>query len=255
MNNVSLALGFVSSYHQKMKYFFLIYLAIFYSSFGQAKDLELEVVSESWPPFIIADKEVSGIVTDQVKEILNKSGINYHINIYPWARSYHIAITKPNVLIYSIYKTEERKPHFHWFCPIHKATPIHIYKLSTNKIDVNSLAALKKAVVGIMRGDNSHQYLLDNGFKDGINLDVSANEETNLLKLLNGRVDVVVQSEESFRYRLNNLGEKDIDFLAGLTIHKGKQAEHCMALSKGTDPQIIKQVSHSFEQWKKANQS
>lgn len=254
MNNFSLALKVVTSYHQTMKYFFIICIAIYCSSLTQAKELELEVVSENWPPFIIAEKEVSGIVTDKVKEILNKSDINYHINIYPWARSYHIATSKPNVLIYSIYKTKERTPHFHWFCPIHKATPIHIYKLSTNKIDVNSLAALKTAVVGIMRGDNSHQYLLDNGFEDGVNLDVSANEETNLLKLLNGRVDVVVQSEESLRYRLSNLGAKDIDFVAGLTIHQGKQAEHCMALSKGTDPQIIKQVSRSFEQWKKANQ-
>ena len=35
-----------------------------------------------------------------------------------------------------------------------------------------------------MRSDNSHKFFLKNGFKEGVQLDISANEETNIKKLI-----------------------------------------------------------------------
>ena len=96
-----------------------------------AKTNELEVVTESWPPFIISGQDVSGIDTDRVRKILNDTGINYTIKIYPWARSYYLATNKPNVLIYSIHKSKQREPLFHWYCPTHKSTQINAYKIMT----------------------------------------------------------------------------------------------------------------------------
>lgn len=232
-----------------MKYFFLLLINVALSAKLLANDFELEVVSESWPPYIIPGKEITGVVTEKVTAILNSTDINYQINVYPWARSYHLATSKPNVLIYSIYRTQKREALFHWFCPIHQSTPIHIYKLATNKTNVNSMAALKSAVVGIMRGDNSHKYLLEQGFEDGINLDVSADEKTNIIKLINGRVDVVVQSQESLRYRLAALGAENQEIVSGLTLHHGENAQHCMALSKGSKPEIIEKISKAFASW------
>tara|TARA_R110002167_G_scaffold297109_1_gene501473 strand:+ start:3195 stop:3920 length:726 start_codon:yes stop_codon:yes gene_type:complete len=219
----------------------------------KAKDLSLEVVSEHWPPFIIQNAEkaedVSGIVTNKIKDILTLSNLNYTINTYPWARSYHLATTKPNVLIYSIYKTKKRAPHFTWFCPIHPKTPVNIYKLRNNKTDITTLTSLKKAVIGVLRNDNSHNYMLNNGFTVGGNLTVSSNEESNIKNLLNGKIDAVIQSREALIYRLQATGFTIDDLEVGFQLHQNMSTEHCMALSKGSSPEVISALETAFNLW------
>ena len=252
----------VKALHQKnrlslygMKMYSLALLFLVFFAPVQAKHRQVEVVTENWPPYIVQGDKINGIVTHKVRKILKYAELNYEISIYPWARSYHLATTKPNVLIYSIYRNPQREEHFHWFCPLHQSTPINIYKLATNKTNIDSLTDLRTAVVGIMRGDNSHKYLLNNGFKEGINLDVSATEETNVLKLINGKVDAVVQSEESLKYRLAQLNAEHLKFTSGFTLHKGNKAEHCMAFSKGTSVHIVEKVKLGFEKWLKESKS
>lgn len=232
----------------------LLILFLLLSFTVHSNEEPLNVVTEDWPPFILKGQEVSGIVTQNIREILAYTDIKYSIDVYPWARSFHLATSNANVLIYSIYKTQQRESKFHWFCPVYKSTPIHAYKLASNKINIDSLEALKSSVVGIMRGDNSHNYFLKNGFEEGVNIDLSSNEETNLKKLIKGRVDVVIQSQESLNYRLASLGASGMNLISGLEISKGESAEHCMALSLNTKDETINKIRKGFEEWQKYQQ-
>ncbi|REL25613.1 hypothetical protein DXX93_02965 [Thalassotalea euphylliae] len=233
--------------------FFLVFISVCLLS--HAGEHQLSVVSEHWPPYIIHYKndtvqaEVKGVVTENIREILALANLDYSLNIYPWARSYHLATNKPNVLIYSIFKNEQREPLFHWFCPVYQATPIRIFKLATNSADISSLASLKNSVVGVMRDDNSYRYLSTKGFEPGVNLDISSNEEINLLKLITGKIDAVVQSEAALRYRLAQVNASNLAIVAGLTLHSKEKTEHCMALSKNSDAQLINKISTAFAQW------
>jgi polar amino acid transport system substrate-binding protein len=211
---------------------------------------ELTVVSENYPPFIINEnKQISGTVTEVVLEILAISGVNYTLAVYPWARSYKMATSQKNTLIYSITKTQERTPYFHWFCPIYESSAIYAYKLADNPININSLQQLKKARVGILRHDHGHEYLLSKGFKDGVNLDVSATEDINIRKLVKGRIDAVVQSKEAAIYRLNKLSLGHIQLTKGLAIYNDKPLKHCMALNVDSSPEIIEKVQRAFTLW------
>jgi polar amino acid transport system substrate-binding protein len=232
----------------------LLILFLLLSFTVHSNEEPLNVVTEDWPPFILKGQEVSGIVTQNIREILAYTDIKYSIDVYPWARSFHLATSNANVLIYSIYKTKQRESKFHWFCPVYKSTPIHAYKLASNKINIDSLEALKTSVVGIMRGDNSHSYFLQKGFQEGVNIDLSSNEETNLKKLIKGRVDVVIQSQESLNYRLASLGASGMNLISGLEISKGESAEHCMALSLNTEDETINKISKGFKEWHKYQQ-
>jgi polar amino acid transport system substrate-binding protein len=233
-------------------------LTLFFISSIQAKELTLEVVSEHWPPFIIQNfdnknetsaQKISGIVTEKIHHILSTSEINYTIKTYPWARSYYLALNKPNVLIYSIYKTEQRTPFFEWFCPVHQKTPINIYKLKSNKSDISSLSTLGNSIIGVLRSDNSHSYMLKHDFLEGENLIVSSSEENNIRNLLNQRIDAVIQSKESLIYRLQNTGFTIDDFEAGFELHQNNNTAHCMALSKSSSPEMIAAVKHAFTLW------
>ncbi|MGB1262195.1 MAG: substrate-binding periplasmic protein [Cognaticolwellia sp.] len=221
----------------------------------QAKGLKLEVVSEHWPPFIIQndnnDHQVSGLVTKKIQAILAHTDIDYTISTYPWARSYQLAMTKPNVLIYSIYKTEQRTPHFEWFCPIHGDTPINVYKLKKNNVNISTLPSLRNGLVGVLRSDNSHSYMLNNGFVEGKNLTISSSEESNIKKLLKGRIDAVIQSKEALIYRLKDTGYSIEDFTAGFQLHQSASTEHCMALSKNSSPELVGKLKRAFQNWLK----
>ena len=243
--------------------FFFVLLSVFLSVClrSHAGEHQLSVVSEHWPPFIVhykndtVQEEVKGVVTENIREILALTNLDYSLNIYPWARSYHLATNKPNVLIYSIFRNEQREPQFHWFCPVYHATPIKIFKLASNNADISSLESLKGAVVGVMRGDNSYKYLSSRGFEQGVNLDVSANEEVNLLKLITGKIDAVVQSEAALRYRLAQVNASNLSIVEGLTLHSKEKTEHCMALSKNSDAQLVDKVSSAFAQWQASEEN
>jgi polar amino acid transport system substrate-binding protein len=234
-----------------LKYLYALVLICYFCAPVQAKEPVLEIVSEHWPPYIVqsTDVEVSGIVTNKIRAIFDNSPIQYKISIYPWARSYYLAKNKSNVLIYSIYKTPERAPDFIWFCPVHAKTPVNIYKLKTNKTDISNLASLSSAVIGVLRDDNSHNYMLSNDFIEDRNLMVSSSEENNIKKLLKGRIDAVIQSREALIYRIQHTSFTINDFVVGFQLHQNTNTEHCMALSKNSDPAVINAVKKAFNLW------
>lgn len=209
---------------------------------------DLRVVTESYPPFVITHKgNVSGIVTKEVKNILDASQLSYSISSYPWARSFNIARTQKNTLIYSIIKSPERIPHFHWYCPIHQSTPVFAFKLSTNSKDISTIAGLKEALVGTARDGINQSYLQENGFEIGKNIDVAATEDINLKKFVNGRVDAVVQSIETITYRLNKLGYPNLEITQGVPLKNKHPVVHCMALNKESDPALVEKLNQAFD--------
>jgi polar amino acid transport system substrate-binding protein len=234
-----------------LKVLLMLLLLFFLINTKNITAAELIVVSENYPPFIINESnEISGIVTEVVLKILAISGVDYTLAVYPWARSYRMAAGQKNTLIFSITKTQERTPYFHWFCPIYKSSPIYAYKLASNPININSLQHLKKARIGILRHDHSHEYLINKGFKDGVNLDVSATEDTNIKKLVKGRIDVVIQSKEAMLYRLNKLSFGYIPLTKGLAIYNNEPLTHCMALNLDSSPEMIDKIQRAFTLWK-----
>ena len=230
-----------------MNYFLALVIIFELSCVVNAQSLK--VVTEHWPPFINDTEPVSGSVTDKVRQILDYAGLNYQISLYPWARSYHLVMTRPNVLIYSIFRTKAREPYFHWFCPVNEGVTVSLYKLKGNSRDIGSLPAVRNALIGVMRHDHNHSYLLRQGFTEGVNLDISADEQTNLRKLFNGRVDAVGLAEESLTHRLAILGYSREQVVKGITLHSPAVTRHCMALSLGSDKAIIEKVDAGFQRW------
>ena len=69
----------------------------------------LRVVTELSPPHqTLVNGEVAGLSTQLVREIMREAGIEAKIEIYPWARTFRIASSQPNVLIYNMEGTAER---------------------------------------------------------------------------------------------------------------------------------------------------
>ena len=90
---------------------------------------------------------------------LQRAKLDYHLNIYPWARAYKMAQEAPYVLIYSIGRSEKREAFFKWVDVI-APYDVYLYRLKNRpEIKVNNLADLKNFKIGAVRDDIRAQYL------------------------------------------------------------------------------------------------
>jgi len=144
----------------------------------------IRVVTEEWPPYTCSENgEVGGIVTEIVRATLDRAGVDYSIEVYPWARAYDMARTQKNVLIYSICRLPAREHYFKWIRL--EGLSVEMYLFSPkhrNDISLNTLADAKRYRIGVTRETSTHHFLLSHGFVDGKNLFPVNNEEQNELK-------------------------------------------------------------------------
>ena len=97
-----------------MNSFLLFLFLIAIPGFGKAS--EITIATEHFPPFQITDdnKITGGFSTEIVNALLEETGVKADIKVFPWARTYRMALTGKNVLIFSITRNEEREHLFNW---------------------------------------------------------------------------------------------------------------------------------------------
>jgi len=217
-----------------------------------AAPLLLNVVTEEFPPYNFSiDGKIGGIATTVVTETLKRAGIHYHLRIYPWKRAYEtIALNQKNVLIYSIYKSVERGPLFAaWIGPIMPPAALYLYKLkSRTDIRVDSLEDAKKYRIGVTRADYSHVLLKRQGF---VRLDEASDALSNARKFLAKRIDLIPTYELTLAARLKQLDTPFSVAEKTVTVIPVEASKIFMAVSRGSDPELIKKIKTAFE-WTKA---
>ncbi len=209
---------------------------------------KITVVTEEWGPYNYTENGVvTGISTEIIQATLNLAGIKAHIEIVPWARAYNRALKKENILIYSIYRSEEREALFHWIGPINAPTNYYLYKLkSRNDISLDSIPDARKYITGVMNNDNAHQHLKKHGFKEVTHLDVVHDEILNIKKLLAGRIDLIPSAELSLSYRMHKHNLPYHELEKALVIY-GNEARSYMAFNKNTSTEIVQRVQKAFD--------
>lgn len=76
----------------------------------------LRIYTEDRPPFnyLGRDGEVTGVSTEIVRAALKQAGMDAPILVFPWARSFSLARTRPNSLVFSIVRSPAREKQFVW---------------------------------------------------------------------------------------------------------------------------------------------
>jgi len=107
--------------------FVLTYFGIAYSS------EKITVLTEEWAPFnYLENNKPVGISVDIAKEMMKRTGISAEIEIVPWARAYTQAVTRENVMIFTIARTEEREDKFKWVGKVAEKK-MYFFKLKSRK--------------------------------------------------------------------------------------------------------------------------
>ncbi len=157
-------------------------VVLFFSaqSFGES----ITVVTEEWPPYTYSENgRVVGVVSEIVRATLDRAGLDYNIETYPWARSYDEAMNNKNVLIYSIFRLPNRDNLFKWIKIEGLTVNMHLFRPKHRpEVKAPTLAAARKYKIGVTRETSTHHFLLSKGFKEGVNLFPVNSEEQNILK-------------------------------------------------------------------------
>lgn len=149
---------------------------------------KITVVTEEYPPYNFQDanKKITGISTDVVEEVLKRAKLEYQLGMYPWARAYQMAQDGPNVLIYSIGRSEKRETLFKWVDVI-APYDVYLYRLkSRTNVTATDIASAKNFKIGAVREDVRAQFLE----KEGIKADLVTDDSTNAKKLAAERIDL-----------------------------------------------------------------
>lgn len=199
------------------------------------------VTSEEPPTNYTLNGKFSGISTDIVKTILSELGQDIPIEIYPWARAYNIALSAPNVVIFTAGKTQERVEHGFFFIGPVSTRRHSLYKKSGRKLTAESIEdVIRQGLkVGAMRGDWRAGYLEDRG----VTVDFVVEHAQNIKKLMANRIDLFVLSDLELTSALDQAGIDHGEVELALVFD---ERPAYILLSKGTPEAVVDQWRRVF---------
>ena len=210
----------------------------------------LTIITDPYPPlgYVNKDGEIVGFTVDVINLLLKRTGIEGQFEMYPWARAYEMAKKDKNILIFQLTYTKERERLFQLVGPV-LSIRYYFFKLKDRKdVVVRNIADAKRFLVGTVRDYFAHRYLLENGFEEGKNLEVTHEDNINLKKLADRRIDLMILIEITFPYRVRELGYDRDDFEKTLLVYS---EDGYIGFSRQTSANIVSRFTKALEAIKK----
>ena len=211
--------------------------------------VELTVVTEDWRPYNYQEYGiVKGLSTDIVRQVLDHSGITYEINVFPWSRSYKMALEDKNVLIYTLIRIEPREKLFKWVRPLGKGGQTSLYRLTAkSKINPKALQDVKKYQLAANENSMDHLWLKYNGFD---NVSTPPQVENTIRMLFAGRIDMIPFDDSVIESEFTHFGFKTADVVKVLPLFK---TPPYMALSLNTPDSILIKLQKAYDELLKSH--
>ncbi len=214
---------------------------------------DLLLVTEEYPPLNFSEEDTRrGIATDFLVAILTAGGSEQRhkdIASISWARGYQLARSRPNVLLYSMTRSEQREALFHWIGPILNSDIVLLAR-KADRIVINDPQQLKggKFKIGVVLDDIGHQ-LLKELQVDSRSI-YPSNRGSYLLKTLaENRVDLIAYDSLVSHWNLIQLGYDPADFEA---VYELKKAAYYFTVSLRTAPQLVTPLQNQFDRLKQS---
>lgn len=150
--------------------------------------------------------EVRGIATEIVQAIFKEANLEPKIEVYPWKRSYSIALKEKNTFIYTINRTEKREDLFKWIGPI-LSKETNLYKLKSRvDIHIKSIDDVKNYTTAVILGHSLTSKLLGHGFTEGKELITTTDKKQQVKLFLKGNVDLITGNQYTIHNSLKAAG-------------------------------------------------
>jgi len=229
-----------------MKFLTILFIFLFSSSILSAQN-KITIWAENFTPLSYKDDQgnIKGMITEIVQYLIKDSKVQVdNWIIAPWARAFTEVKRTPNTLLYSVVRKPDREDLFYWIGPV---SDRHMYFFKLRKrtdIHVNSIDDVKKYQVGTVYKTAANDFLV----KHKIKVQLAPRFNLNILKLLAGRIDLVLDADFAFKSRVKELNK---DYLAFDKIFLADSSKkYYIVLNKKTDLKIVNALQHSFDKMK-----
>jgi polar amino acid transport system substrate-binding protein len=214
--------------------FFLVGYAWTTTEADTIRTVDLKIYTETYPPMNFAEKgKLSGLATEVVQELVKRTHIRADIQLVTWEQGYKAVMEKPNVALFSVAMTPERKPFLRWVGPIAFANA-NFYARKGSNSGIRFLEDAKKIPhIVVVKDDYMEQFLRKKGFS---NLESVATQEIAIGELLNGKAQLFPGSNITMPALLKrvNATMDDVESVLNLSTNM-----LYIAFSKGTSPKLI----------------
>ena len=161
----------------------------------------IHFVTEEYAPFnYTTDGKITGIAVEQVEAMAKAAGIDYTLEIMPWARAFAMAENQPNTCVFTTGYNRERAERFVWVNPLLKDQMV-LLKRKGDAHDDLTIVKARELKVGSQRGDFAVEALELIGFK---NIDLASDIDITLRKLISGRIDLMPTSVKTYKKLLKD---------------------------------------------------
>jgi polar amino acid transport system substrate-binding protein len=209
------------------------------------KTVDLKIYTESYPPMNFAEKgKLSGLATEVVRELIKRSAIRADIQLVSWEQGYKAVMEKPNVALFSVAMTPERKPLVRWVGPIAFANA-NFYARKGSNFGIRLLEDAKKIPsIVVVKDDYMEQFLRKEGFS---NLESVATQEIAIGELLSGKAQLFPSSNIAMPALLKRVNATmgDVESVLNLSTNM-----LYIAFSKSTSPELIALLQKTLDEMK-----
>lgn len=171
----------------------VLYVVLFHS-FAHATEQTFRIITEEFPPYNYTSKNgvVQGISTEIVRTILKRLGHPDNIELIPWTDGYRTIQEEDNIILFSTTRTPIREKLFKWVGPLVPNNSVFFARKNAGITIANMEDAKKVESIGVYKDDFAELLLKEKGFT---NLEVELENRKNLLKLIDGQIDLWVANE------------------------------------------------------------
>ncbi|WP_367614154.1 substrate-binding periplasmic protein [Pseudodesulfovibrio alkaliphilus] len=163
-----------------------------------------------YPPLVYANGDrLWGVVPEVVREIQHLAGDDSELEEVPWLRAFERAKTEPMHALFAIVRIPEREPLFKWVGPVFEEGD-YFFKRKGSPLEIKTLEdAMAVERIAARKDGYTHKAMAARGFT---NLDIGPSYDSSYLKLHQGRVDLVLMGERTYRYMVSHAGLDPDDF-------------------------------------------
>ncbi len=221
-----------------------IFWAMTLASSSNASPQTLYLLTEQFPPYNMSSDgkhfahkatQIDGLCTEIIKNMMALTSIKYRIKLRNWSFGIDRVKRNKNHGLYCTVKNDERSDIFEWVGPLTSIRwTLFAHPESSITLKTVAQAKSKNYVIGGYKGDVMTNYLI----KQGYNVSVINNDQTNPRRLELGQIDLWVTDELAGPYKAADTTEmtdmkKVISF---------KTTPMYLALNKETDPEITAEL-------------
>ncbi len=205
------------------------------------KQPEVTLLTENYPPLTYLDGDiVTGYAAEIVDAMQKVMKTDYKPTVLTWDNAYQRALSEPNIVIFTMERTDDREDKFNWIGPL-GVNKTYFFARANSELDISNLDDAKEVpAIGTVTNWFSEQYLIDNGFN---NLESSPNPSTVIEMLMNKKVDMIAFTDlsckmiaEKARYKYSDL-KPLFEFMS---------TGYYIGISKQTDARIVNKWQKAF---------